>query len=487
MNMKRREFLGTTGAVGLGWLSGCRRASTRKPNVVFVLTDQWRASATGYAGDSNVKTPYLDALAAESFNFKNAVACCPVCSPARGSFVTGQYPLRHGVFVNDVLLQHKTPSIADVFNGAGYRTGWIGKWHLDGHGRSTFIPPERRQGFQYFKALECTHNYNHSAYYDNDDPEIKYWDGYDVFAQTDDAIAFIRQTAPQPFFLVLSWGPPHDPYLTAPEAFRALYDPADVDLSPNIPQRAEDFVPRSRWEDKADNVVDTPALIAAGYYAHCTAMDRDIGRLQDAIRQAGLEEDTIFVFTSDHGDLLGSHGQWNKMQPYDESARIPFLLKFPRLGKEGCTVETPINIPDWLPTLCDLCDLPVPASVEGRSYAPELRNGNWQDEAALIANYHAFGQWEARRGGKEWRGVRTIRYTYAEDLNGPWLLFDNEDDPFQRSNLVNRPEHTALQANMERLLREKLRQTNDDFSPGMEYIRRWNYPVNEFGTVQYTN
>lgn len=485
--MKRRNFMKAAGAAGGAVsLSGCRSFPRigKRPNVVLVLTDQWRASATGYAGDPNVETPHLDALAAEGVNFRNAVSCCPVCSPARGSLITGQYPLKHGVFLNDVLLQHKSLSIADVFNQAGYRTGYIGKWHLDGQGRSTYIPPERRQGFQYWKALECSHNYNNSAYYENDDPEIKYWDGYDVFAQTDDAINFMRTSGDQPFFLILSWGPPHDPYLTAPEEFMQRYDPASMDLSPNVPEDEAAFMTRTQWEEKASTLAQTPALVAAGYYAHCTAMDRDIGRLRKAIRESGLGDDTIFIFTSDHGDMLGSHGQWNKMQPYDESVRVPFLIEGP--GVAGGTVETPINTPDIYPTLCGLCGIPVPDSVEGRNYTPELRSGNWSDEAALIANYHAFGQWSPAKGGKEWRGVRTARHTYAEDLNGPWLLFDNERDPYQQDNLVNRPEFAALQVRLKAALQKKLHATRDEFRPGMDYVRKWGYSVDETGTAKYS-
>jgi arylsulfatase A-like enzyme len=506
MEINRRDFISSVGVAGLGLLTGCRtgKAAKKRPNVVFVLTDQWRASAAGYAGDPNVKTPHLDALAAESIHFKNAVSCCPVCSPARASIITGQYPLTHGVFVNDVYLQHKTPSLADCFNAAGYRTGFIGKWHLDGHGRKTYIPPERRQGFQYWKALECSHDYNHSEYYDNNNPDIKTWDGYDVYAQTEDAIDFIRRSEGSPFLLLLSWGPPHDPYMTAPPDLLKQYDPSSLHLRPNVPRDEADLVPRTRWEEKAATPLETPALIASGYYAHCAAMDRCVGQLQDAIRSAGLEEDTIFIFTSDHGDMLGSHGQWNKQQPYDESARVPFLLKFPRFGPEtkskvlfgnpkrseaaktGRTVNAPINSPDILPTLCDLCGIPAPSTAEGESFADRLFDNPRNDDAALIASYHPFGQWEARRGGKEWRGVRTARYTYVRDLNGPWLLFDNETDPYQMNNRVNRPEHAALQADLEARLQEKLRQTGDEFLPGMDYIRRWNYKVNEFGTVQYS-
>ena len=126
----------------------------KRPNIVFVFGDQWRAQATGYAGNSTVRTPNLDRLAAESVNFAHAVAGCPVCSPYRASLLTGQYPLTHGVFVNDVYLQPNPQSLAHAFADNGYATAYIGKWHVDGHGRSSDIPPERRQGFEYWKVLE---------------------------------------------------------------------------------------------------------------------------------------------------------------------------------------------------------------------------------------------------------------------------------------------------------------------------------------------
>jgi arylsulfatase A-like enzyme len=486
--LRRRSFLrGVAGAGGAAMLPRSFAASSkRKPNVVYVFTDQWRASATGYAGDPNVKTPHLDRLAAESFNFKNAVSACPVCSPARASMITGQYPLSHGVFVNDVYLDQDGPSIADCFDAAGYRTGYIGKWHLDGHGRSVYIPPERRQGFRFWQALECTHDYNNSAYYDNNDPEIKMWKGYDAYDQTTHAIDYIRRNREQPFMLFLSWGPPHAPYMTAPERFRKMYDPATLKLPPNVPSDAEEYIPPSEWDEHSEkDPAERTRHIMAGYYAHCSALDACVGRLQAAIREAGLEEDTIFVFTSDHGDMLGSHGLWKKQWPYDESACVPFLLKFPRFGKTRREVATPINTPDIMPTLLQLCGIPVPSSVEGQSRAPAMTGQTSVDNAVLIANYHAFGQWPADRGGKEWRGVRTERYTYVQDLDGPWLLFDNQNDPYQMKNLVNRPEFEPLQKQMELLLRRKLDETNDQFEPGLSYIRQLGYPVDETGTVPY--
>ncbi|QHI70930.1 sulfatase-like hydrolase/transferase [Tichowtungia aerotolerans] len=457
----------------------------RRPNVVFVFADQWRASAMGYAGDPNVKTPNFDRLAAESFNFKNAVSVCPVCSPARASMITGQYPLKHGVFVNDVYLEQDGPSIADCFNLAGYNTGYIGKWHLDGHGRSAFIPKDRRQGFQFWQALECSHNYNASEYYDNEDPEIKMWKGYDAYDQTTHAIEYIQSNRGNPFVLFLSWGPPHAPYMTAPEKFQKMYDWAKLELLPNVPESDKFIRPAGSDEYARMDPVERTRWIMAGYYAHCSALDACVGRLQTAIRDAGLEEDTIFVFTSDHGDMLGSHGLWKKQWPYDESACVPFLLKYPGFGKSGRAVKTPINTPDIMPTLLDLCGIQSPSSVQGKSRVREMNGREIPEEAVLIANVHSFGQWNAARGGKEWRGVRTARYTYVRDLRGPWLLFDNDKDPYQMNNLIGNPESVPLQKRFEELLQRKLAETDDRFLCGMDYIDQWGYVVDESGTVPY--
>src|ERR1041385_4478239 len=155
------------------------QSSSPRPNVLIVIADQWRASAFGFAGDPNVKTPNLDRLARTSVRFVNAVAGMPVCCPTRASIMTGQGPLNPGLFLNDVPLDPNAVTIAKVLSKQGYDTGYIGKWHLNGDGRSKFIPRERRQGFDYWKVLECTHDYNHSAYF-GDEPVKKTWPGYDA-------------------------------------------------------------------------------------------------------------------------------------------------------------------------------------------------------------------------------------------------------------------------------------------------------------------
>jgi len=250
-----------------------RQVATRPPNILFVIADQWRAEAFGYAGNPDVKTPNLDRLRRDGVHFVNAVSAMPVCCPARASILTGQGPLTHGVFLNDVPLNPEAVTIGKVLRTAGYDTAYVGKWHVDGHGRSSYIPRERRQGFDYWKVLECTHDYNHSAYY-ADGPEKLYWEGYDAIAQTQDAQQYLRAHAQsqKPFFLVVAWGPPHDPYFTAPEKYRALYDSAKLMLRPNVP------------EAERANARKT----LAGYYAHCTALDECFGELRRTLQETGL-------------------------------------------------------------------------------------------------------------------------------------------------------------------------------------------------------
>ena len=446
----------------------------KKPNVVYVFGDQWRAQSLGCAGDPDVRTPRLDRLAAESINCTHAVAGIPVCTPARATLISGQRPLTHGVFLNDVCLRDDAVSLAQTFGNGGYDTAYIGKWHIDGHGRSNYIPPERRQGFDYWKVLECTHNYNDSPYYAGDSDARLKWSGYDALEQTRDACDYIRgREDDTPFLLVLSWGPPHNPYETAPEEFRRLYDPADMHLRPNVP---------AELADKAREWI-------AGYNAHCSALDAYTGMLLDTLEEKGLAEDTIFVFTSDHGDMLGSQGLERKQKPWDESVRVPFLLRYPaRFGKEGREIPALIDAPDMLPTLASLCGLKTPDTAEGLDFSGCFDGGpDPSGGEALIACYHPFGEWYRQVGGREFRGLRTVRYTYVRTLEGPWLLYDNEADPYQMENLAGRPEHAALQEELDARLQRRLDQSGDAFLPGMAYVERWGYEVNERGTVDYTN
>lgn len=450
--------------------------AAKKPNILYILVDQWRAQATGYAGDKNAHTPNLDRLAAQSVNVRNAVSGMPVCSPHRASLLTGQYPLTHGVFMNDVLLDTNKVTLGKVLATNGYTTGIIGKWHVDGHGRRSYIPATRQQGFEYWKVLECTHDYNHSEYYAGNSPERKVWDGYDVIAQSDDATKYIKEKAKEdkPFALIISMGAPHDPYQTAPDKYRKMYENKEIVLRGNIPA------------DKRERAIET----LRGYYAHIAAIDDNIGKLWQTLKDSGIEDNTIIVFTADHGDLLGSHGAWNKQQPYAESIRVPFLMHYPKLfgSNTAWTSDILLNTPDIMPTLLGMCGLPIPKSVEGINYTDILRaqdNSKIPVKETLISCVQPFGQWSRDRGGKEYRGLFTGRYTYTRDLKGPWQLFDNEKDPYQLNNLIGSHESKKIQADLDKRLTRVLRERNDKFRPGLEYVKQWNYVIDKTETVPY--
>ena len=473
----RRRFIKTAAAASVAAaVTKSRSAESRKPNIVYVFSDQWRASDHGYAGNSDVITPNLDRLAAQSVNFTHAVSGIPVCCPHRASLITGKYPLTHGLYLNDLSLSPGHRSVAHCLNDVGYTTGWIGKWHIDGQGRSEFTPPERRQGFQYWRTLECTHNYNKSPYY-GDSPEKKHWQGYDAIAQTEDAQTYIQSHAQsdsdQPFALFLSWGPPHAPYLTAPEKYRKMYADKDITLRRNVPDEHREAALRDY----------------RGYYAHMTALDDCMGDLLKTLDETGLADNTIVVYTSDHGDMLHTRGAMKKQQPWDESLRVPFLVRWPdKLNNQPREISMPIDTPDIMPTLLGLTGTEIPAAVEGIDRSKVILGSEAanDDHAALMTCPAPFGQWSRDKGGREYRGVRTTRYTYCRDLDGPWLLYDNDTDPFQMNNLVGQDAHAALQNKLDGRLNDLLKKTGDECLSGPELIRRSGYVVDaKSGTVDY--
>jgi arylsulfatase A-like enzyme len=477
----RRGFIQATGAAAVAASLGSSlrgESATKRPNILYLFSDQWRASDHGYAGNREVVTPHLDALAEESLNFTHAVSGIPVCCPHRASLLTGKRPLSHGLYLNDLALTTDHRSIAHCLNDAGYGTGYIGKWHIDGQGRSEFTPEDRRQGFRFWRGLECTHNYNQSFYYATSPDRIP-WDGYEPVAQTrmaqDYLTAQSKDESADPFALFVSWGPPHAPYHTAPKKYRDMYARRQFTLRGNVP----------------DNHRAAAQRDYLGYYAHMTALDDCVGDLMKTLEQTGLSENTIVVYTSDHGDMLHSHGFMKKQQPWDESARVPFLVRWPSgMGRKKRETPARIDTPDIMPTLLGLCGEVdrIPDDVEGRDLSGVVRGTERPDldYAPILTCPAPFGQWSRDRGGREYRGLRTERWTYCRDLKGPWLLYDNEADPFQQKNLAGSAAHSKKKREMDELLASRLKETDDEFLPGNEYIRRSGYLVNDrSGTVDY--
>lgn len=463
--------------IGLPLFFSCKRETVpKKPNILILLADQWRAQAVGYAGDPNVKTPNIDSLAAMSANFQYAVSGMPVCTPYRASLMTGKRPLTNGVFMNDIRLDTSEVTLAEVLAQNGYQTGLIGKWHLDGQYRLRYTPPgPRRQGFQYWKAVNCDHQYNHSVYYFNNDTVRHYWKGYDAIAETQSAKKYIEDHAntDKPFFLMLSWGPPHSPYHTAPEKYKKRYDPSKIKLRPSVPDSMQKKV---RYD-------------LAGYYSHISALDDMVGEVIGKLKSEGILNNTIILFTSDHGDLLGSHGIYKKQRPYEECIRIPMLFYYNGNNniKKG-VYNAMINSEDIMPTLLGLSGVKVPNTVEGVDFSQYLqgKEKDPKDTVAIITCVQPFGNWPRTKGGKEFRGIRTPHYTYVRDLNGPWLLFNDHKDPYQMHNLVNDPEYADLQKKLDDVLNQHLKATNDQFLPGPVYVKKYHYPeLDSTGTVPY--
>lgn len=447
--------------------------AAEKFNIVYLIADQWRASATGYAGDPNVKTPNLDKLAKEAQNFCNAVSVLPVCTPHRAALMTGRYPTSTGMFLNDAHLPESELCMAEILSGAGYATGYIGKWHLDGHGRESYIPAERRQGWQYWKAAECDHTYNHSHYYTGDSDVKRYWEGYDAFAETKDAQQYIRDHSKgeKPFVLMVAYGVPHFPHATAPPKFKEMYPPEKIILPPNVPPEMQ---AKARQE-------------AQGYYAHCTALDQCIGDLLGTLADTGLDSKTIVVFSSDHGEMLGSQGvaPMQKQVAWSESACVPFLMRVP--GINARKVTTPITTPDVLPTLLGLNGVTKPATIEGEDLSTMLRAGKDEDRAALYMCVSPFAHAVGQAKLREYRAIQTSRYTYVRDLNGPWLLYDDEKDPYQNKNLVGADGFAELTQEVDKRLQSQLKRIGDDFRPSKNYLAEWGYEIGDHGSVPYSN
>lgn len=433
----------------------------KAPNLLFVFADQLRAQSVGCYGNDVVQTPHLNALAQSGVRFSNAVSNSPVCTPARGSLLTGLYPLDHGAVVNDVPIAGGCRSIAHILQEVGYATGYVGKWHLDGVPRDRYTPPERRMGFDFWRAWNCSHAYLDACYFGNE-PRAVPIDGYEPVAQTDMAMEFIEERRSEPWCLYLSYGPPHDPYDQVPDEYLDLYDPDGLPLRGNVPES----VRQQRGQGwRAD-----PYQVTAGYYAHITALDEQMGRLLKHLAALDLADDTIVVFTSDHGDMLGSHGLRNKQLPHAESIDVPLIARWPQALPPGAVCDGLIGLVDLVPSLLSLMGLQPPQPVGGADLSPMFLNPLLPGhQSCFLMDIIPVDQ---NVGRDPWRGIRTQRYTYVENSAREMThLFDNLEDPLQMTNLANEFRDSPLAGCLTRELEAWLKQTGDSFSSWEQHIR----------------
>jgi arylsulfatase A-like enzyme len=427
-----------------------------RPNVVVVLCDQLRAAATGCHGNDQVATPTLDRMAAAGTLFERAYTSNPVCSPARGTLLTGCHAHVHSVVGNKLRLPEQ-PTVATELRDAGYRTAYVGKWHLDGESAPGYIPPERRQGFDFWRGFNRGHEHLRGHPHPNPDGSVDWKEGYQPAVQTDLFCEFVAEhcdgDADRPFFGLLSWGPPHTPF-EAPEEYAEMYDPEELDLRENVPESE-----------------DTPELREdlAEYYAMVTSLDDQMERLLDTLDEEGIAEETLVVFTSDHGEMLGSHGHQRKNYPHEESVHVPLIARQPGTVPVGERIDELVSFADLMPTVLSWCDVDVPERVQGEDVAPLLRG---EDAAPHPEGVYIQGQVPY---DETWRAVRTEDAMLAIDRGlGTQFLFDTDADPYQTENLVGREEAADREADLRETLVEMLYRYDDRDFTAVETSQRSN-------------
>jgi arylsulfatase A-like enzyme len=385
------------------------------PNILWIVTTQWRAHATGYAGEPNARTPCLDALAALSVNYTQAVTPHPFSPFARAALLTGIPSPGNGVRDYFDPLPAGTRTIAHALAERGYATAFFGKWHLaardpaaalvgEAHARM-IVPPEARGGFAFWEGFESGFLLNDPWVHGTELPAPVQLRGY----QSDVLVDRLQQwrgrhAGAQPWFCVLSLEPPHPPS-AADAAGVPPRDPAELILRPNVPRGGT--VERQARRD------------LAGYYAHVEATDRAIGRLLAAFGRDAGSGPTFSVFTSVHGDMHGAHGLFRKGWPHEESVRVPLLIRGP-WAHGGSVNPAPVS----------LCDLPAAAIAWADGGTPRL--GRLQTRISMPSVVALPHQCD-----RVWSGVRTASRKLVLNADGtPWLGFDLENDPWELRNLA---------------------------------------------------
>lgn len=406
----------------------------KKTNILFIFTDQQHRYALGCMGNSNVETPNLDRLAERGVLFRRCYSNDPVCGPFRGSLLTGQYTSRCGVHGNGCPLPEGTTTFADAFNAGGYNTAWVGKWHLGGNGNCP-IPVSLRGGFQRFKGYQCYNGfYKDVCFYDEQDKEHRY-DYHRTDVTTDIAISELELLAGKkdPFMLMMSYQAPHYPEQPAPE-YEAMYrgrkiirrpncqdiNPFTPTVSPRSPRPVELDPDFQRYGNNLDEYIRL-------YNAMCTQIDANVGRLIKALERLHIADNTIIVFTSDHGDMQGSHGLKNKCLPHEESAGIPLIVYAPGLPG-GRVTDALVSGIDLMPTCLDLAGIDPVESVDGRSVAGFLRGDT---DKTCDAVFSERGDWcmIVKDGWK-------LAAERQDDGLAPTMMTHLDQDPYELSNRV---------------------------------------------------
>jgi len=451
-------------------------APSGPPNVLVIFSDQQRWDSLGVNGSPMELTPTLDRLAREGTRFLLPITNQPVCAPARACLLTGQYATTHGVWKNGAGHLEGTATLATCLAGAGYQTGYVGKWHLAAPGSGPgFVPPRYRAGFADFweaaNLLEFVSQPFETVLFDGEGNEVRP-PGYRVDAMTDRTIAALRQYAAdgRPFFHMVSYLEPHhqndvDRYV-APEGYEDRY--------------ADAFVPPDLRPLPGNWLRQLP-----GYYGCIRSLDEAVARLLDALRETGALERTIVVYAADHGCHFRTRNAEYKRSCHDASLRVPLVISGPGFGGRQLVPE-PVGLVDLMPTLLDACGVPAPDGVQGRSALPlvrreatacetwpeevfvqisesgtarALRGERWTYCVAAPAGHgatHAPGGPQAAPSGPAPAAGPGVATGPASEVYVETHLYDTYADPQQHVNLVGRPGFRATAAALRARLLERL-------------------------------
>lgn len=438
-------------------------AAEQRPNILLLITDDQRWDAVGVVqrelGERArfpwFQTPNMDRLAAEGVRFRNAFVTSPLCSPSRAVFLTGRYNHLNGVANNRTPFPTNSVTFATLLRAAGYKTAYIGKWHMDGQRGP-------RPGFDYSASFVGQGKYFDCPFEINGQTRTP--PGWVDDVSTDLALEFIRQNRERPFLLVLGFKSPHGPRggTNLPERLRQLYDGEKSRPVPNLDSKA--IYRREKAESPEAPAAPATAPPAAtvpahlDYLRHIAGVDENLGRLLRALDELKLAENTAVIFTSDNGYFLGEHGLGDKRSLYEESLRIPMLVRFPRLAPRAAVRDEMVLNLDVAPTLLELAGLPVPREMQGRSWVPLLAGKRVAWRTAFLAQYffeQGFG------GTPTVVGVRTPDAKLIQYPGHPeWTeLFDLAQDPFETKNLANDPAHRELLARLQAELQAQMKAT----------------------------
>ena len=479
--MNRRDFVkrttaASTGAVlpASGFAAPGGRA--RHPNVLYVFSDQHRALSLPGEPFSEAIAPTLDRFRRDNLSMDRCISNYPLCVPHRAILMSGLYPTQSHVTQNENTLEPAVPGLGEAFSKAGYHTGYVGKWHLY-HGENEFVPKgPYRFGFEDWRVWANTNKHYDGVTFDPETGARITMPGYQPTRMTDQAVDFLngQKGAEKPWLLVVSWNPPHPPY-NPPPVDMDLYQAPALKLRPNVRLST----PADKITNPYPQLASMEALHTAeqGYYGGITAIDKEFARLLATLEANGMTGDTVVIYTSDHGEMMGSHGHMAKQMPHEESCRVPFFVRLPDRKGRGTTSDALFSSVDLYPTVCGLAGIPVPPHCSGKDFSNLIRGNSKSPSPEMVFLMNEQGPSDHQEVNVQtYRGVRTATHTYAVQLDGRWCLYDNIADPYQMKNLVKDPSSQDLIQKLDAAMIAWSKSTGDTFPYATALASYSSYP-----------